>query len=64
MIVSNGHQLSLALANATGGEVIELAAGDYGDFYLGRRDFSSEVTIKSADASNPALEDQITIDCK
>ena len=57
--VSTSAQLYQALANATGGEVIQLAAGDYGTLSLSpyssfNVDFPSNVTITSADPLHPA----------
>ncbi|MGR3762374.1 right-handed parallel beta-helix repeat-containing protein (plasmid) [Roseobacteraceae bacterium NS-SX3] len=46
--VSSAAELDQALASATGGETILLAAGNYGGLTL-RKQFSSEVTIKAAD---------------
>lgn len=59
ILVSNAAELRDALRNATGGETILLASGDYGKLWLyGPRDtfakFSSNVTIKSADAGSLA----------
>lgn len=57
--VSNGEELISALANATGGEKILLAGGDYGDLNLfsNRSDFAKfpeNVTIQSVDPANAA----------
>jgi parallel beta-helix repeat protein len=57
--VSTLAQLYQALANATGGETIQLAGGDYGKLALSTYssfdvDFPSNVTITSADPLNPA----------
>lgn len=52
--VSNTAQLMSALKSAKGGETIELEAGNYGSLYLNNLDYSSKVTITSADHSNPA----------
>lgn len=49
--VTNAAELENALHSATGGERIELAAGDYGDLYFANRSFSSDVTITSEDSS-------------
>jgi hypothetical protein len=58
--VGSQAELLKALSNATGGDVIQLKGGDYGDVFL--RDtakldltFASEVTITSADPGNPAV---------
>ncbi len=58
--VSSEAELYDALANATGGEIIELAPGDYGDLSLSGKSnfditFDSEVQIVSADPENPAV---------
>jgi len=61
--VSNAAELESALAAATGGETILLAAGNYGTLQLinGRTKFDvthsaeAPVTIRSADADNPAV---------
>ena len=52
--VSNAAELLQALENAAGGETISLAPGDYGDLTLKNVDFSSAVTIESADPGSPA----------
>lgn len=58
--VSNAAQLTAALENATGGDEIRLAEGDYGDFSFSNKDFSSELVITSANDSNPAVFSQMT----
>ena len=52
--VSTAAELQSALANATGGETILLASGHYGQLQLFDHNYSDYVTIKSADADNPA----------
>lgn len=52
--VSNSAQLTSALKQAAGGDTIQLATGNYGDFSFSGKTFSSEVTIISQDASKPA----------
>jgi hypothetical protein len=52
--VSSAAELKAALDNATGGEVILLAAGNYGDL-ISNHTFASEVTILSADPNDPAV---------
>lgn len=54
--VANAAELSTALANATGGETILLAAGNYGRLNLSGAEyqFPQGVTIKSADLEAPA----------
>jgi PKD repeat protein len=58
--VSSSAELYSALAKATGGETILLAEGNYGGLGLSKYSpfdvtFASNVTIKSADADNPAV---------
>lgn len=59
--VSNAAELRVALASASGGDTIKLAAGNYGDLTLidGKKgvdvSFASNVTITSADPGNPAV---------
>ncbi len=58
--VSTQSDLYDALSRAEGGEKILLDGGDYGDFRLTVQSgfdytYASEVTIASADASNPAI---------
>ena len=52
--VTSAAELNQALSQATGGETILLAAGDYGKLSLKNAQFASNVTIKSADPSNQA----------
>lgn len=59
--VSSASQLASALKTATGGDVIRLAGGDYGDFSIVGKNFASDVTITSADPSNPAVFNTLTI---
>ncbi|WP_170578509.1 right-handed parallel beta-helix repeat-containing protein, partial [Ruegeria arenilitoris] len=51
--VTSAAELNQALSQATGGETILLAAGDYGTLNTGAS-YASTVTIKSADANAPA----------
>ncbi|MBC7736859.1 MAG: right-handed parallel beta-helix repeat-containing protein, partial [Candidatus Saccharibacteria bacterium] len=65
--VSSTAALYDALANATGGEIIKLAAGSYGAFSLDvksgfDRTFPSNVTITSADPLNPATFSSVKLD--
>ena len=53
--VSNASQLNAALRSAKSGDTIELAGGDYGRLQLKDVHFSSDVTLKSASGSNPAI---------
>ncbi len=52
--VSNSAELLEALENASGGEIIKLSPGSYGDITLKDVNFPSTVTITSADPDNPA----------
>ena len=52
--VSTKAQLDAAIARARGGEVIQLAKGNYGKVGIGGRKFSSTVTLQSANAAAPA----------
>ncbi|WP_212751919.1 right-handed parallel beta-helix repeat-containing protein [Roseovarius arcticus] len=52
--VSNATELKTALAAATGGETVILAAGDYGKLSISGTQFASNVTLKSADANGMA----------
>lgn len=51
--VTSAAELKQALSQASGGETILLAAGDYGRLDISTK-YASTVTIKSADANNPA----------
>ena len=53
--VGSTAELYNALDNATGGDRIKLAAGDYGDLNLSNYSFDAEVTIISAAPSDPAV---------
>lgn len=59
--VSSASQLAAALEVASGGDRIKLAPGDYGDVDFDNMDFSSAVTITSADPSNMASFNTIGI---
>ena len=52
--VANASELNNALSNATGGETILLASGNYGTLNLNGSQFASTVTIKSADGNATA----------
>ena len=52
--VTSAAELNQALSQATGGETILLAAGNYGKLSLNGKQFSSNVTIKSADPNASA----------
>lgn len=58
---SNAVELHAALDRASGGDIIELAGGDYGEFF--RRDdvFASDVSIVAASADNPPVFDSINL---
>ena len=53
--VSTSAQLTTALNQASGGDTISLASGNYGDFSFSGKTFSSDVKIVSQDASKPAV---------
>jgi len=53
--VSSQDELYEALAKASGGDVIEVASGDYGEFFLLDTSYSSAVTITAADPSDPPV---------
>lgn len=64
--VSDSASLYDALAKATGGDTIELAAGDYGKLSLSSKSgfditFDSPVTIISADPGNPAVFSEMSL---
>jgi parallel beta-helix repeat protein len=58
--VSNASGLTTAMAQAKAGDTILLASGNYGDFSTGN-DYSSAVTIRSADASHAASFSSVTL---
>ncbi len=65
--VTSAAELNQALSQATGGETILLAAGDYGTLNLDGKsgfniNYASNVTIKSADANAPATISEMTLD--
>lgn len=53
--VSTTAQLTEALRSAQSGDTIALASGSYGDVSLKSLNFSSGVTVTSADPNNPAV---------
>lgn len=55
ILVSSTKELLAAIKSATGGETILLAPGSYDRVQITNKAFSSEVTIKSADADHPAM---------
>jgi len=54
-VVSNTSELNSALSQASGGDTIQLRAGDYGDLSLNKLKFSSEVTITAHDEEPPTF---------
>jgi len=59
--VSSAAQLTSALGVAQAGDTISLASGNYGDFTIKNKAFSSDVTITSQNASSPAVFHSLTI---
>src|SRR5690606_9674559 len=59
--VSNAAQLSSALNSAKSGDVIRLEGGNYGDFVISSKVFSSDVTITSANEENPAVFHSLSV---
>ncbi len=55
IVVDTPSELLNALNSATGGEVILLERGNYGDIDLNGLEFSSHVTIRSADGNHDAV---------
>ena len=53
--ITSAAQLSAALNAARGGEVFNLAPGNYGALNIRNRTFSNAITIRSADPSRPAV---------
>ncbi|WP_424831779.1 right-handed parallel beta-helix repeat-containing protein [Ruegeria sp.] len=58
--VTSATELKQALSQATGGETILLAAGDYGRLDISAQ-YASNVTIKSADATSPASFSELRV---
>jgi parallel beta-helix repeat protein len=58
--VSSASQLTAALRSAGGGDVIKLAAGNYGDVTLSKM-ASSNITIQSADIAHAATFDTLLV---
>ena len=54
--VSNAEELEKAFANATGGEVIELAPGDYGYVRLRFKSFDEKITIRGSEDGEAVFE--------
>ena len=59
--VTDLTELNAALATASGGEVIRLASGNYGDLSLSNKSFGGTVTIRSADGAGGGVFHSITI---
>ncbi|MCE7798306.1 right-handed parallel beta-helix repeat-containing protein [Sphingobium sufflavum] len=59
--VSNDVQLAAAIAKATGGDTILLASGTYAKITITNKDYSSAVTITSANPSDPAIVKNIAV---
>ena len=58
--VSSTSELQAALSSAQGGDIISLAAGNYGDVTI-NKNFASDVTITSQSAGSPAVFQSLTI---
>jgi nitrous oxidase accessory protein NosD len=54
--VANAAQLADAVKNAKGGEIIQLAAGVYGDVVIDQRDFARPLTIAAAQPGAARIE--------
>ena len=61
-LVANAKELQTALSKASGGDVISLKSGDYGQFDFTGLNFSSQVVIRSADGKQGATFDKITVE--
>ncbi|MEM6900212.1 MAG: right-handed parallel beta-helix repeat-containing protein, partial [Pseudomonadota bacterium] len=59
--VSNIAELSSAISSATGGDTILLSSGNYGAIDLSGLQFDDYLTLRSADAEQPADFDRIEI---
>jgi hypothetical protein len=59
--VNSVQQLAAALQTAHGGDVIELAAGTYDAVALNNLNFTTPVTIMSADANDHAVLNNLTV---
>lgn len=62
IVVRNAAELEQAFANATGGEVIELAPGDYGSARLRFKSFPENVTIRGAESGEAVFENLVIVD--
>lgn len=59
--VGTPDELNSAINAAAPGDIISLASGNYGDLFIGNKNFSSDLMIVSADVSDPAVFDTIKI---
>ena len=59
--VTNAAQLTSALSVAHAGDTISLAAGNYGDFAISGKSFTTDVTISSQSATAPATFHSLSI---
>ena len=59
--VSSASQLESAMKTAVGGDTIRLAGGNYGDFAISAKMFTSDITITSMDAGNPATFHSLSV---
>lgn len=62
ILVNTGSELSSAISIAKAGDTIRLAPGNYGDVAFWSRNYATDVTITSADATNPAEFRSLIID--
>lgn len=60
--VSSASALNKALSSAKAGDVVLLAAGDYGDVRISNRKFSGAVTIMSANSADQAHIDRLIVE--
>ncbi|WP_217352577.1 right-handed parallel beta-helix repeat-containing protein [Sphingomonas sp. ID1715] len=60
-VVRDAAGLAAALERARGGEVLQLAPGNYGTLSLYRRHFAQPVTITSQDPQKPALVERLQL---
>lgn len=59
--VSTSAQLKTALSQASGGDTIRLAPGNYGAVEISKQNYKSPVTITSANSSNEATITKLTV---
>ncbi len=59
--VSTSAQLKSAISQASGGDVIRLAPGNYGSVDINKEKFGSTVTFVSADAKRPAVIESLKV---